>query len=226
MSTIHPQGLPGGDFIDWRYVVDRMNEGNAHASLELLGSEGEKRQFGGRLPTEFIGLVLGGLLLGEDPEVSDVIVLDTLNGVVHWMTCPTKISDIAQLKPRDLACSRDGEEDHNEASDGEDCESKDEDEEEEHSSDQTNDEEEEEDDDEDENEGVQEDDSDVEDIQWGPGWPVRDFFEMLKNQFRELDFMAKDACEVVNLWINTTAIDGPLPEEFVPTLQSIYRRHG
>ncbi|KAK7191040.1 hypothetical protein PSPO01_03203 [Paraphaeosphaeria sporulosa] len=192
-----PEGLPGGSFIDWRHVVDQIKEGEADAELELLGSQGEKRQFGGKLPKSCIGLVRGGLLMGEDP---DVIVLDTADRLVYWMTCPAVIKEIAEPKPTYFVGSVDGEEDVDE------------------NVDQTNEDDEDEEDDE---------DDDLDDfIRWGPCWPFRDFFEMLKSQFRELNFFAKDAYQVVDKWTNTTPIDGPILEGLVAMVQAIYRRHG
>lgn len=36
----HPEGLPGGISIDWRYVTHQIKVGEAHSENELLVSEG------------------------------------------------------------------------------------------------------------------------------------------------------------------------------------------
>ncbi|KAF1968895.1 hypothetical protein BU23DRAFT_654985 [Bimuria novae-zelandiae CBS 107.79] len=161
----HPEGLPGGTFIDWKHVIEKLHNGEAHPENELLASEGTEDQFDGKIPAHCIGLVHGGLLMGN--EEPDVILLDTSSGVVYWMDCPAKVRETASPQP-----------------------------------------------------------SEDEEIRWGPCWPIRHFFEMLKNQFRQLNFMAKDANDVIDIWTKDTGYPGPIPEGFTDTIQAIYREHG
>lgn len=65
-----------------------------------------------------------------------------------------------------------------------------------------------------------------EELDWGPCWPVRDFFEMLKNQFRDLNFVPKNNHQIIDIW-TTTHMDGhPTPLGITELLQTIYMKHG
>jgi hypothetical protein len=198
-----PDGLPSGNFIDWRNIVKQLTTGDAHADNELLMSEGTEDQFEGKIPSYCIGLVHGGYLMGEDP---DVILLDTKSGVVYWMNCPDKVKETALPQPSYLVYPLPGESDG--ATQTKEDESDD-------------DKSEDEDEDEDEDEEEEEDD-----VNWGPCWPIRHFFEMLKNQFRQLNFIPKDEYDVVDVWTDTSGDGEPIPEGFTDLLQSIYRKHG
>jgi hypothetical protein len=132
---------------------------------------------------------------------SDILLLDTKYGVVHWQACPEEILASASPGP---SFGYDSEEEE-----GED-----------QNSDTGNDA----DGDADSNA-----DSDVDsddELEWGPCWPVSDFFEMLKNQFRDLNFVPKNNHQIVDVW-TTTHYDGhPIPSGIPELLQPIYRKHG
>jgi hypothetical protein len=200
-----PEGLPSGTFTDWRNIVEKLTTEDAHADNELLMSEGTEDQFGGKIPSYCIGLVQGGYLMGEDP---DVILLDTKSGVVYWMNCPDKVKETASPQPSYLVYPLPGEsqEANQTKEDGSD-DGKSEDE------------------DEDEDEEEEEDEDEDDDINWGPCWPVRHFFEMLKNQFRQLNFIPKDEYDVVDVWTDISSDGEPIPKGFTDLLQSIYRKH-
>jgi hypothetical protein len=206
----HPEGLPGGNFIDWTYVVHELQTEQTHPESELLMSEGNVDQFEGKIPSYCIGLVHGGYLMGN--EEPDVILLDTRDGVIYWMDCPLQIQESASPPSSYLVYPLDGEsqraiEPKDDGSDGNKVEESDED------GAQQEDEDESEDESEDE-------------IRWGPCWPVPHFFEMLKNQFRQLNFIPKSENDVVDVWPEAARYATPIPEGFTDTLQAIYRKHG
>jgi hypothetical protein len=67
---------------------------------------------------------------------------------------------------------------------------------------------------------------DANDLSWGPCWPVRHFFEMLKNHCRRLRFIPKDTENLINTWTDLTEDRDPIPEGIPELLQSIYHKHG
>jgi hypothetical protein len=216
----HPQGLPSSSFIDWTNYIEKLATGDAHPDNELLMSEGTEDQFDGKIPSYCIGLVHGGYLLGEDPPV---VLLDTKVGVVHWMNCPDKVKESASPQPSYLVYPLESESQG--ASEAEGYESGD-DEAEGYESGDDEDEGYLSGDVEHEDDHEYEDDEDDDEIKRGPCWPVRHFFEMLKNQFRQLNFIPKDKHEVVDIWTSMTSQDEPIPEGFKELLQSTYRKHG
>ncbi|KAH7092264.1 hypothetical protein FB567DRAFT_516871 [Paraphoma chrysanthemicola] len=223
-----PEGIPGARFIDWPYIVRRIAAGHSDAEGELLMSEGFEDQFNGKIPSHCIGLVHGGYLMGNVHP--DVILLDTKCGLVYWMNCPTKVQETASPQSSYLVHSLEGEpSEENENIKAETDGHKDEYEEDE-SGKKGEEEEEEEDNDEDEddddNNEDEDEDEDEDEIQWGPCWPVRHFFEMLKNQFRQLNFIPKNSYDVVDVWTDMTGYDEPIPEGFVGLMQAIYRKNG
>lgn len=56
----------------------------------------------------------------------------------------------------------------------------------------------------------------------GAAWAIPDFFELLKDQFRELRFVPTGPRKVHDSLVHR----GPLAEGMLPTLQDIYREHG
>lgn len=52
-----------------------------------------------------------------------------------------------------------------------------------------------------------------------PSWDIAEFFEKLKRQYRQLDFVPKSSTSVAEGW-------GPNSEGLVEELKSIYRKHG
>jgi hypothetical protein len=230
----HPEGLPGATFIDWTYVVERLEGGGAHPENELLESEGTDDQFGGKIPSYCIGLVHGGYLMGDGDKEPDVILLDTTSGVVYWMNCPAGVEQSASPKssylvhpypfegeesiqgssessedssspslpstypPSPPYSAADDHEDEDGGSDGDEYDDDD-------------------DDDDDDHNG---------ELKWGPCWPVRHFFEMLKNQFRALNFIPKSEFDVVDIWTRATGRHTTIPEDFTDDLQKVYRKYG
>lgn len=85
----HPEGLPGVSFIDWPYEP----QSEEHAGNILLVSKGTEEESDGKIPSYYIGLVHGGLLMGN--EERDVILLDTTSGVMYYMNCPVQIKETA-----------------------------------------------------------------------------------------------------------------------------------
>jgi hypothetical protein len=61
---------------------------------------------------------------------------------------------------------------------------------------------------------------------WGPCWPIRHFFEMLKNHLRCLNFISKDAYYLIDIWTDLTEDGDPIPEGIPELPQGIYRKHG
>lgn len=55
-----------------------------------------------------------------------------------------------------------------------------------------------------------------------PAWAVSDFFELLKDQFRRLDFVPINSTTVHDVFIGS----GPRREGYIALVQEIYRRHG
>jgi len=92
-----PEGLPGSHFKYWDYTIAKLAAGEFHLENEIEDSQGLEGQFGGRIPSRYIGLVHGGHLLGI--EHPDVILLDTWWGVIHWMACPAKVLESALPRP-------------------------------------------------------------------------------------------------------------------------------
>jgi hypothetical protein len=169
----HPKCLPGVWFIDWPYRLNRLQAGDEHPDNLLVSSEGMEEEFDGRIPPHCVGLVHGGYFMGsEDP---DVILLDTKCGVVYYMNCPARVRETAVPRGGYLVHPLEGEtlaatEAENEEGDGASGEEEEDDDGNDYDVESENE------DCDDENEGSEEDE-----IQWGPCWPVRHFFEMLKN---------------------------------------------
>ncbi|KAF3049743.1 hypothetical protein E8E11_004209 [Didymella keratinophila] len=61
---------------------------------------------------------------------------------------------------------------------------------------------------------------------WGPSWPVKDFFEMLKNQFRDLNLVPKNDHQIIDVWTTTHPEGDPIPSGIPELLQTVYRKHG
>lgn len=224
----HPQGLPGGIFIDWKNTIEQLKVGKAHPGNELLISEGEEERFIGKVPRYCIGLVDGGLLLGNG--IPDVILLDTRSGVVYWMDCPPRIITTAAPSPSYLVYPLHGEMLGTNEESKLKHQSRDHDDEDkkwdENSEQVAGFEYDNENEDSDDNENEDSDDYEDPDLLWGECWPVRHFFEMLKNQFRQLNFIAKDGHEVFDVWTNETNRRTPIPPEFAAVIQTIYKKNG
>jgi hypothetical protein len=154
---------------------------------------------------------------------NDVVLLDTSNGVVQWPECPEEI--LRSASPRPLSGSDsddDGDENGDASSEGENVALSDGDEDAASS----------------EADGGGSDagskvDSDVdldmasdEEQDWGSSGPAKDFFEMLKNQFRNLNFVPKKDRQITDVWTTTQPDGDPIPPEIPELLQTVYRKHG
>ncbi|ETS85645.1 hypothetical protein PFICI_03670 [Pestalotiopsis fici W106-1] len=68
-------------------------------------------------------------------------------------------------------------------------------------------------------------DEDDEEAEWrgdSPAWPVAEFFEVLKGQFRKLSFVALDCMRVQDIYTPS----GPGKDGYIETVQGVYRQHG
>jgi hypothetical protein len=205
-----PEALPGSTFKDWKYNMEKWNTGETGPWGDLLMTEGLEGRFGGKIPSYCVGLVTSGRMFGNDER--DAILLDTRSGVVYWMDCPEEIRDAAIPQPSFLVYPLEGETEETVTTrEGEIA-----DENEEADPDAQSDEDEDDDELSDEDEDLT--------IQWGPCWPVRHFFEMLKNQYRQLNFLPKDEYHVVEIWTNTN--HALFEKSYLEMLQAIYRKHG
>ncbi|USP79510.1 hypothetical protein yc1106_06784 [Curvularia clavata] len=203
-----PEGLPGAFFIDWTRVARDLQDAEAWPDNELLMSEGFEDRFEGKIPPHCIGLVHGGYMM--DNEEPDVILLDTKSGVIYWMDCPRSVRESASPKSSYLIYEI------------EEREQVDDEEEEENEGDKNGKEEKDS-----EEEGEDDSDEDEDEIRWGPCWPIRHFFEMLKNQYRQMNFMAKDEVNVFDIWTRAADVVGDIiPDRFTNHVQAIYRKHG
>ncbi|KAK3364596.1 hypothetical protein B0T25DRAFT_69661 [Lasiosphaeria hispida] len=54
-----------------------------------------------------------------------------------------------------------------------------------------------------------------------PAWPVADFFELLKDQYRKLRFLPLSSRTVIDVWSRL----GPGTEGLIPMVRDIYREH-
>jgi hypothetical protein len=230
--------LPGCTPFDWATAGTRLKSGKDQAEAALIMSEGVEEQFGGRIPKYCIGLM-------HAKRDRDIILLDTQDGIVHWMICPDKIKETSFPKPTfwssSLSDAPEEDEDMHEEEritfeDGEHQAS-------EHEGDNgfaryetppTSPDEN--DDDDQSSDGIthvetDNDDStaesdDPDEITWGPSWPIRDFFEMLKNHCRRLHFIPKDTKNLIDVWTDLTVGGDPIPVGIPELLQGIYRKHG
>ena len=217
----HAAGFPGASFIDWTRVARELQTGEAHPENELLMSEGYEDRFERKIPAYFIGLVHGGYMLNN--EEPDVILLDTKSGDIYWMDCPQCVRESALPKPpyrfyvTEERGQVDGKEEEQSNEANQDNEGK---------KDNEGNEEIEEYEEEEEQDEEEYSDDDEDDIRWGPYWPVRDFFEMLKNQYLQLNFLAKDRYDVVDIWTTPSNMGESIPDSYIKHLQAIYRKHG
>ncbi|PKS08451.1 hypothetical protein jhhlp_004833 [Lomentospora prolificans] len=145
-----------------------------------------------------------------------IMVLDVKLGIVHWEDCPNSIA-YGQHRERvdygDGPVDEDGDEDEDE--NGEEHEDGDEDE----------DENGEEHEDGDEARDGDRDNVSPEEIGWrqsADAWTIPDFFEVLKNEFRTLNWIPFDPC---NVW-DARWSEFPDQEGLASAVQDVYRQHG
>lgn len=68
-------------------------------------------------------------------------------------------------------------------------------------------------------------DEDGEEAEWredSPAWPVTEFFEVLKGQFRNLSFVPLDSKTVRDVYTKS----GPDTDGYIETVQDVFRQHG
>ena len=81
-------------------------------------------------------------------------------------------------------------------------------------------------DDEDNESSDSEDDDESEDVKWGPCWPIRQFFMMLKNHFIKLNFILHSSSRIIQIWTGRYTVHEQIPKGVPEFLQSIYHKHG
>jgi hypothetical protein len=240
----HAEGLPGCTFNNWATTATGILDGKNHARLELDMTEGIEAKFGARIPKNCIGLMYAG-------RDRDVVLLHVTYGLVIWMACPDKILEASFPKPSTLVYplpeplyenSDTRDEERITVEDGEDEASEDGREndsavgeetpptsddgsvstdnggDDQNSDDMVNG------DPDDDDSSIELDDDD--EMNWGPCWPIRHFFEMLKNHYRCLNFIPRDAHHVIDIWTDSTVDGDPIPVGIPEMLQGIYRKHG
>jgi hypothetical protein len=224
-----PHVLPGCRPFDWITAGTEMMNGTDPEG-KLIMSEGVEDQFGGRIPSHVIGLMYARL-------ERDVILLDTKNGLVHWMACPDKIVQTSLPKPSLWHWELPQDEDHVTLEDAEDDVSDDEGEDASVKGRETPPISDNDGDNDDQSfDGIRDSDSnnddstirseDLDEISWGPSWPIRDFFEMLKNHCLCLNFIPRDAEHLIDIWAESIQDDNAIPEGLPEMLQGIFRKHG
>jgi hypothetical protein len=198
--------MPGCMPFDWATAGAHLMSGKDPEG-SLIMSEGFEDQFGGRIPRYYIGLMRGR-------RERDIVLLNTKDGSVHWMVCPDKIVETSLPKPSLCSWELPDREEEQITAKVEDEVSEDG-----HNSDGFTYA------DSDNGDSVIESD-DPDDIEWGPYWSVRDFFEMLKNHYRYLNFIPRDAHNVIDIWTDSTVDGDPIPAGIPEMLQGVYRKHG
>lgn len=220
--TARPQCLPGCQFYAWKTSVDKLKEEKADGEDLLFATESEEDEFDSKIPKYCVGLT-HALNISEY-----VMLLDVKTGLVYWMDCPEEILKVCDPQPSHLVYDLEGEAKAEQdrsvvVADGEEHDAEASDDNREHetppTSDDKNDDEEEESDD-------SEDDDESEDVKWGPCWPVRHFFVMLKNHFIKLNFIPYSSQRIVQVWTERYTDHDQIPEGVAEFLQSIYHKHG
>jgi hypothetical protein len=247
-----PDCLPNdAQFQDWKTSADRLRTGKYDKDDILYVTEGDVHRFGNRIPKHCVGLL--DVVTERGDGIENVMLLDVTDGLVYWMDCPKHILEVCEPLPVDPnealvvqdpnevqvvqdpnqalmvqdpnealvvqdTAPGEGDQSDDEASDRETPPTSDDDDDE--AEDDESDEEEEE-----EEEGDS-DSSDYGDIKWGPCWPVRDFFTMLKNHFVKLNYIPYNHRAIIDIWTDETPGGLRIPESLPHRLQSVYRTHG
>ncbi|KAI4946896.1 hypothetical protein J4E91_007068 [Alternaria rosae] len=205
----------------WKTSVDKLKEGKEEREDLLLDTESEEYQFGGKIPKYCVGLT-HALNIGEY-----VMLLDVRTGLVYWMDCSEEILKACDPQPSRLVYPLEGEAKaeqdkgvlvvHEEEDDAEASDDNSEHETPPTSDDGSGDEDDELDDSDDDDESIF--------VEWGPCWPVRHFFTMLKNHFIKLNFIPHSSQRVIQIWTERCTDHEQIPEGFPEFLQSIYPKH-
>lgn len=222
----HPDcSVPAYRLYDWKTSVDKLMNRETKAKEVLWDVEGRPRQFGKRIPKNFVGLV--NAFHGEN-----VVLLDVKEGLVYWMDCPKSVLEASEPQPSRLVYPLESEVEVRDGSKAEEGNSDSEIEQGDQETPPTSDDEggEEEDDESEDDNDDEDDDEDSEDeytgIEWGPCWPVHHFFAMLKNHYLKLNFIPYDFRTVIDIWTEETPSGRPIPKGIPQLLQSIYHRNG
>ncbi|KAF2632510.1 hypothetical protein BU25DRAFT_76272 [Macroventuria anomochaeta] len=220
--TARPHCLPGCRFQAWKTSVDKLKEEEADREDLLLATESKEYQFGGKIPKYCVDLT-HALNISEY-----VMLLDIRTGLVYWMGCPEEILEACDPQPSRLVYPLEGEAEADKdrsvvVAEGEEDDTETSDDNREHETPPTSDDE---NDDEDDEPDDSEDDGESEDVEWGPCWPVRHFFAMLKNHFIKLNFIPYSSQRVIQIWTERYTDHEKIPEGVPEFLQSIYHKHG
>lgn len=194
------EGTPGCFFADWQDHIASLTRSMGATTSDELRIVTEGVPFFELAPPHVVGLTSGSR---ENP----IMVLDTKLGIIHWEECPSNIeSDYYSTKV-----------DYDPPDDDDDKEE---------------DDEEQDDADEDDHDKHGHNDDDKRDaavrkqeLEWrqgAPAWAITDFFEILKNQFRKLQWIPTSNNEVWDMsWSRPPEGNG-----MIPLLRDIYHRHG
>lgn len=218
-GTARPHCLPGCWFQVWKTSVDKLKEEKEEREDLLIDTESEEYQFGGKIPKYCVGLT-------HTLNISEyVMLLDVRTGLVYWMDCPEEILKACDPQPSRLVYYLEGEAKaeqdkgvlvvHEEEDDAEASDDNSEHETPPTFDDGSGDEDDEPDDSDDSDESIF--------VEWGPCWPVRHFFTMLKNHFIKLNFIPHSSQHVIQIWTERYTDHEQIPEGFAEFLQSIYR---
>ncbi|KAF3004787.1 hypothetical protein E8E13_002650 [Curvularia kusanoi] len=233
----HPDcGLPGYRLYDWKTEVDRLLEDKTDAENILWDVEGEAHYFGKRIPKHFVGLMDACRGKYVPPNV---VLLDVRDGLVYWMNCPEHILKTCEPQPSRLVYPLEGETGARnicnvafparaeERWEDRDSDSEQEAQETPPTSDDEDSQEEEEEDDNDDDDSDDSDDA-YDEIEWGPSWPIRHFFAMLKNEYMKLNWIPYNDQTVIDIdesqWPDEALEQAP--RDIPRVLQSIYHKHG
>ncbi|XPS91876.1 hypothetical protein M3J09_001285 [Ascochyta lentis] len=224
--------------LGWKTTVDNLKDGEEDNEGVLFQTEGQVHRFGDRIPKHCVGLM--DVVTESGDGIQNVMLLDVENGLVYWMDCPKHVLEACEPKPSSSVSPLVGEAEAEKGDKADVTGRGDEDESDDKVSDNetetgetetpptSNDdndenEEEESEKDEEEEESVS---SDYCGVKWGPCWPVRDFFAMLKNHFVKLNWIPYSPRAIIDIWTDETSSGLVIPEGLPQLLQSVYRKHG
>jgi hypothetical protein len=203
------EGAPGCFFADWQDHIASLTRSMGATTSDELRIVTEGVPFCEPAPPHVVGLTSGSR---ENP----IMVLDTKLGIIHWEECPLNIDfDYYSTKV-----------DYDPPGDDDDEEEDDEQDDEEEVYEEENKEDE---DDHEKHDHADDDKRDAavrkKELEWrqgAPAWAIPDFFEILKDQFRKLQWIPTSHNEVWDVsWSRPPEGDG-----MIPMLRDIYHQHG
>lgn len=209
-----PQGAPDTTFADWQAIIGNGIQRDRVQFVRAC-SEGSVDGYEGQLPSHFISLTYGD-------KYNRILLLDTMEGVIHWLRCPSEIYETASPESQyhfpsskeeemqmmeDFSICRESVEEHCHVAQDQQSNSDDFDQEPDNNIDGMDDEE----------------DYDDEGAEWldgAPYWSIKEFFEMLKNHILARNFYVDGGNEMHHIWM--TGQDPEVPALIAP----IYRKYG